>query len=206
MYTEYTRLFMGLIQENQYYSYADYLEWDESVRAEIINGNVYMMSPPTRFHQGISGALFNRIYSFLEGKSCKVYAAPFGVRLFPEKDLSDDTVVEPDITVVCDSSKLDERGCNGAPDMIIEILSPSTEFRDRLIKFNNYLKAEVREYWIVDPDTRSVQAHILDRGRYVTSGYGVIDPSDPDSRYVSDMAPVSVLPGLVIDLKTVFAE
>jgi Uma2 family endonuclease len=128
------------------------------------------------------------------------------VRLFPKKDLSDDTVVEPDITVVCDPSKLDERGCNGAPDMIIEILSPSTEFRDRLIKFNNYLKAEVREYWIVDPVTRSVQAHIFDRGRYVTSGYGVIDPSDPDSRYVSDMAPVSVLPGLVIDLKTVFAE
>ncbi|MDR1931698.1 MAG: Uma2 family endonuclease, partial [Spirochaetales bacterium] len=119
-------------KEESHYTYADYLEWGEDVRAEIIDGEVFMMSPPLRAHQGILGNLFFKLAAFLEGKPCEVYPAPFGVRLFPKNDFSDDTVLEPDIVVVCDLSKLDDRGCNGAPDLIIEILSPSNARHDRI--------------------------------------------------------------------------
>ncbi|MDR0709113.1 MAG: Uma2 family endonuclease [Spirochaetaceae bacterium] len=187
-----------------HYTYADYLEWDEDFRAEIIGGRVFMMAPPLTVHQRVCGVLFNKIYNYLEGKPCEAFIAPFGVRLYPEEDHSDDTVVEPDIVVVCDSSKVDERGYNGAPDLVIEVLSPSTAQKDRLFKFRHYLKAGVREYWIVDPDTASVQVHVLDQGRFMTDAYGIIDPEDELAKYTSDRAPVSVLPGLEIDLKTVF--
>jgi Uma2 family endonuclease len=196
---------MPLVREKDTYTYADYLEWGEDLRAEIIGGQVYMMSTPLTVHQRISGELFFLLKSFLRGKPCEVFAAPFGVRLFPQADLGDDTVVEPDIVVVCDPSKLDERGCNGPPDLIIEILSPSTAQRDRLIKFNRYLEAGVREYWIVDPDTRSVQVHILDHGRFTTSAYGIVAAEDKDAVYISDKAPAAVLPGLAVDLKTIFS-
>jgi Uma2 family endonuclease len=197
---------MQLIQEKQRYTYADYLEWDESVRAEIIGGAVYMMSPPMTNHQRIAGEIFFKLKSFLAGKTCEVFMAPFGVRLAPKADLSDDVVIEPDITVICDPSKIDERGCSGAPDFIIEILSPSSTTRDKLLKFNLYLDAGVREYWVVDPNEKLVQAHILDTGRYVTQVYGLYIPEKEEERkYVSDTVPVSVLPGCRIDLKEVFA-
>jgi Uma2 family endonuclease len=195
-----------LAQKQQHYTYTDYLEWDEDVRAEIIDGAVYAMSPPATYHQMISMSLATKIANFLEGKSCKVFAAPFGVRLSPKEDRSDDIVVEPDIAVICDVSKLDERGCNGAPDLIIEILSPATAQKDRFFKFNKYLEAEVREYWIVDPETKMIQIHLLDHGRYITSVYGICDPDDENQKYVSDLAPVSILPGLIIDLKQIFGE
>jgi Uma2 family endonuclease len=183
------------LYENQSYTYADFLEWDESLRAEIIDGEVYMMAPPVRAHQEISGEMYGQFWAFLKGKPCKVYPAPFGVRLFPKEDLSDDTVVEPDIVVVCDHSKLDDRGCNGAPDLVIEILSPSNPSHDRLVKFRKYLAAGVREYWIVDPEQKIVEVHILDAGRYITTVYGA-----------GDEVPVSVLPGCIITLRDVFAQ
>jgi Uma2 family endonuclease len=178
----------------QDYTYADLLELDESIRAEIIDGELFMMAPPVRVHQDIIREIFTPISVFLKGKSCKVYPAPFGVRLFPKDDLSDDTVVEPDIVVVCDASKLDARGCNGAPDLVIEILSPSNRSHDKLVKFQKYLAAGVREYWIVDPEEQLVQVHTLDAGRYVTTVYG------PE-----DEAPVGILPGCVIKLQEVFS-
>jgi Uma2 family endonuclease len=181
-------------KERPVYTYADMCEWDEDFRAEIIDGELYMMATPMRLHQDISGELFGQLRDFLKGKSCKVYTAPFGVRLFPRADQSDDTVVEPDITVVCDPSKLDEYGCNGAPDLIIEILSPSTARYDRVLKFRKYLEAGVREYWIVYPDEKTVDVHILDNDRYVTTTYDG-----------TDEAPVSALAGCVITLKDVFA-
>ncbi|GHU94739.1 hypothetical protein FACS189479_07810 [Spirochaetia bacterium] len=190
------------LYEDQHYTYADMLEWDESIRAEIIDGEVYMMSPLARFHQDISRELFGPLYNFLKGKPCKVYPAPFGVRLFPKDDLSDDTVVEPDIVVVCDHSKLDDRGCNGAPDLVIEILSPSNTQRDRIVKFRKYLAAGVREYWVVDPGQKTVEVHIMNAGdaplgshQYITTVYDA-----------ADEAPVSVLPGCSIRLKDVFSE
>jgi Uma2 family endonuclease len=176
-----------------YYTYADVLEWDEDVRAEIIDGEIYMMAPPLTIHQGILMELAGQLRDFLKGKPCKVYPAPFGVRLFPREDKSDDTFVEPDIVVVCDRSKIDKRGCNGAPDLIIEILSPSNSRNDKLLKFHKYLEAGVREYWIVDPEEKMAQTHILDSGHYITNIY------DEKSA-----VPVSVLPGCVIELAAVF--
>jgi Uma2 family endonuclease len=183
----------SLAYEKSYYTYADVLEWDENVRAEIVDGELYMMSPPTRFYQDIIWELSGQLRNFLQGKPYKGYTAPFGVRLFPTDDQSDDTFVEPDIVVVCDSSKLDDRGCNGAPDLVIEILSPATARYDRVVKFRKYLEAGVREYWIVNPDEKTVQVHVLDNGRYVTKTYDE-----------TDEVPVTVLPGCVIALPLVF--
>jgi len=191
-------------EEKHYYTYADYLEWDEDVRAEIINGIAYMMSPPLTLHQRISMRLSTHISQFLKGKTCEVFAAPFGVRLFPKEDKSDDTVVEPDIVVICDPSKIDERGCNGAPDLVIEILSPSNSRKERLIKFDAYSRAKVREYWVVSPEDKGIEVHIFENGRYFTRAYGVNEPDAAEDERVPEIVPVSVLPGLEIDVKDIF--
>jgi Uma2 family endonuclease len=151
---------MVLPAEKARYTFADCLTWGENERIEIINGEAIMMAPPSRIHQEILTELTRQLANFLEGKRCKVYPAPFGVRLF-EKDGNApedvDTLVEPDITVVCDRDKLDKHGCKGAPDLVIEILSPPSLRHDRLIKLGLYQRAGVREYWIVDPENKSVQ-------------------------------------------------
>ena len=183
---------MSLPQRNLRYTYSDYCSWDDGERWELIDGVPYAMSPsPMRKHQGVSMALSSQLYNFLKEKPCKVYHAPFDVRL--NADAEDDTVCQPDIVVVCDKSKLDEKGCKGAPDLVIEILSPSSLRMDRLIKLTKYRQAGVREYWIVDPDNRGVEAYVLDGERYYITGY-------------VDEAPVTVLPGCVINLKDVFLE
>lgn len=173
------------------FTYADYLTWDDGKRYELIDGRVYMMSPaPSRIHQRVSGALFYQFYDYLRQKTCEVYASPFDVRL------KDNTVLQPDITVVCDPGKLDERGCKGAPDLVVEILSPSTAQHDQIRKFNQYLEAGVREYWLVYPDTKTVQVNSLRDGRYVNQGYyGETDTID-----------VGVLEGCQIQLADVFSE
>ena len=183
------------LKDEETYTYADILEWGENVRAELHDGEAVMMAPPLKIHQEIFVQLVLQIGNFLKGKKCKLYPAPFGVRLFPKNDRSDDTFFEPDIVVVCDSEKLDDRGCNGAPDLIIEILSPSTARYDRLYKFRKYQKAHVREYWIVDPETKTVQVCILDNDRYVVSVYDE-----------TDKAPVAVLEDCEVDLKAVFVD
>jgi len=182
-------------KEEEHYSYSDYLGWDENVRAELYDGEIVMMAPPATRHQRASGELFFQIRTYLEGKTCKIFAAPFAVRLFPEKDDSDTTVFEPDIVVVCDSEKLDDKGCNGAPDLVIEIISPSTAKYDRIYKFRKYQLAGVKEYWIVDPETKTVQVCLLENGRYVVSMFDE-----------TEKTPVSVLEGCEIDLSGVFAE
>ena len=194
------------IEANDYYTYADYLEWDEDFRAEIIHGTVYMMSPPLTVHQRIAGRLYLKLASYLEGKPCEAFIAPFGVRLFPKEDKSDDTVVEPDLVVVCDPSKIDERGCNGAPDLIIEIISPSNFRKDRIIKFNAYLKAKVREFWIVSPEGESIEVHLLDeeRERYTTLTYGINPPDTKEYERAPEIVPSAILPGLKIDVKDIF--
>ena len=184
---------MALPKKDEHYTYADFLEWDENVRAELYNGEIFIMSPPLRVHQGIVTQLIFQLESFLKGKKCKVYPAPFAVRLFPNKDRSDDTVLLPDIVVVCDSEKLDDKGCNGAPDLIIEIISPSTAKYDRVYKFRKYQNAGVKEYWIVDPETRSVQVCVLENNRYVVSIYDE-----------TEKIPVYVLKKCIIDLEGLF--
>ena len=145
---------MALPAEKARYTFADVLTWDENERAEIIDGEVFMMAPPpSRVHQEISFEICRQLGNYLEGKRCKAYPAPFAVRLF-EKDGDNpedvDTMVEPDISIVCDRNKLDKHGCKGAPDMVVEILSPSTQRHDRLVKLGLYQRAGVREYWIVN--------------------------------------------------------
>ena len=191
-------------KEKEHYCYADYLEWDDDVRSELIHGNVYMMSPPLTLHQRISRQLFMKFANFLDGKTCEVFVAPFGVRLFPLEDKSDDTVVEPDIIVVCDSSKIDERGCNGAPDLIIEILSPSNRPKERLIKFNLYLEAKVPEYWIVYPENKEIEVNLFDQGRYFHRIYGINESDAKKEDLVKEIIPVTVLSGLEIDTKDIF--
>ncbi|MFW6029628.1 MAG: Uma2 family endonuclease, partial [Halanaerobiales bacterium] len=145
----------GYVKEtarDRLYTYSDYLNWTDGKRYELINGQVYTMSAaPYRRHQSISGELFRQIANYLFDKKWDVYDAPFDVRL-PEGEEDKDeilTVVQPDIVVVCDEDKLDKRGCRGAPDLIIEIISPSSAGRDRKDKRDLYEKHGVREYWLV---------------------------------------------------------
>ncbi|KNY27582.1 Uma2 family endonuclease [Pseudobacteroides cellulosolvens] len=189
---------MPLPQEEGKYSYADYLTWPDEERWEIIDGIAYMQAAPSPAHQLISGELYRQFANYLQGKPCKVYPAPFCVRLTKGDENNNEDinkVVEPDITVVCDKSKIDERGCNGAPDMIIEVMSPSSIKKDRVIKFNKYEKAGVREYWIVEPDVKIVSAFILqESGRY----------GRPEIYTEDEKIEVSIFPDLIIDLNSVF--
>jgi len=170
-------------------TYADYVHWGEETRYEIIDGIAYMMASPSAVHQGISREITGLIWEFLKGKPCRVFAAPFDVRLFPEDDDSDTTVVQPDIMVVCDPSKLsDGKACRGAPDLVIEILSDSSIITDRKVKAEKYKEAGVKEYWIVDTAALEIAVNILENGRYISTLY-------------KESVPSSVLPGLTIDLK-----
>ena len=189
---------MALPAEEMRYTFADVLTWDEKDRIEIIDGEAFMMSPPLRVHQEVSGELYSQIHEFLRGKPCRVYAAPFAVRPFEEDgDALEnvDTMLEPDITVVCDPVKLDKYGCKGAPDMVIEILSPSTRRHDLAVKYRLYQRAGVREYWIVDPDGKTVQVFKLEDGFY-----GAADV------YTAGAVPVSLWEDFSIDLSQVFTE
>jgi Uma2 family endonuclease len=154
------------------YSYADYLKWQFEERVELIKGKLFKMSPaPSRKHQKIASLFHGQLYQFLNLKSCQLYFAPFDVRLTPRKgDKSDKiyTVVQPDICVICDHSKLDDKGAIGAPDLIIEILSPGNSQTEMKNKFEVYEENGVREYWIVDPANEVVWAYILnDKGKYI---------------------------------------
>lgn len=189
---------MALPAEKTQYTFADVLTWSEDERIEIINGEAVMMAPPpSSEHQEISMELSAQLHAYLKGKRCKVYTAPFAVRLF-EKDGDSpedvDTMVEPDISVVCSPEKIDKHGCNGAPDMIVEILSPSTQRHDRFTKFSLYQRAGVREYWIIDPSSRVAQSFVLEDGRYSVKEFGTAE----------DKMKVSVLEDCVIDLSEVF--
>ena len=190
---------MPIPARKEQYTFADFIAWDEDEHIEIIDGEAFMLATPSSDHQVISMEISRQLANFLEGKRCKVYPAPFCVRLFEQdgdgpEDV--DTVVEPDISVVCDRSKIDKRGCKGAPDLIIEILSPSTRRHDRLVKLNLYQRAGVREYWIVDPDNESVQVFMLDGGALkIHEDYGR-----------EDVAKVNVLDGCFIELSKVFSE
>ncbi len=193
-------IFMALPAEDMRYTFEDYLKWDEGERIELIDGEPIALASPSNIHQQILLALGAQFYNFLKGRKCKAYPAPFDVRLFERDDdrpQDVDTVVQPDITIVCDRSKLDGHGCKGAPDMVIEILSPSSQRHDRLRKFNLYQRAGVREYWIVEPETERVLVFLRD-------GDGHLAPHEVYER--TDIAKVNVLDGCFIELSEVFAE
>lgn len=190
---------MALPAEKERYTFADVLTWPDDERAELIDGEVVMMAPPTTTHQLISGEIFRQLANYLEGKKCRAIPAPFAVRLF-EKDGEApediDTMVEPDISIVCDASKLDKHGCKGAPDMVVEILSPSTQRHDRLVKLGLYQRAGVREYWIVSPEEQTVQVFLLRDGSLQL--HEVYDRQG--------VAKVNALDGCFIELSKVFSE
>lgn len=154
---------------NKTYSYEDYFSWKIKERVELFMGKIFEMSPaPTSSHQRISRNIGTELIIFLQKRSCEVFYAPFDVRL--EKDKTDDqaiTVVQPDICVICDVTKVDERGCKGAPDLIVEILSPGNSTKEMKNKFELYEKAGVLEYWIVQPIDKTIFQYILVDNQYV---------------------------------------
>lgn len=156
--------------QSRVYTEEDYYNLPEDTRAELIDGQIYYMSAPSRIHQEILGFIFKKISYYIDANrgNCKVYPAPFAVKLFEEDDK---TVVEPDISVICDPNKLTDRGCSGAPDWIVEIVSPSTSSHDYIRKLNLYADAAVKEYWIIDPAKRSVYVYHLGEDRFETEAY-----------------------------------
>ncbi|MCL2512196.1 MAG: Uma2 family endonuclease [Bacteroidales bacterium] len=183
------------------YTYADYLTWLDDKRRELIDGFIKMMSPSPRFdHAVVSSNIAGYLWTVLKknkGK-CRVFTAPFDVRFPKNGETTDDkiyTVVQPDICVICDLSKLDELGCCGAPDMIVEILSPSTTKKDVNDKFNLYEEHGVKEYWVVHPKDKTVFVFLLqENGRY-----------DDGTLYEgAGKAPVHIFENYLIDLNDIF--
>jgi Uma2 family endonuclease len=184
------------------YTYADYLTWFDDVRRELIDGFIHLMSAPVRIHQQFSANLNFLITTFIRKKKgkCRIYYAPFDVRLPKNNKTADDevhNVVQPDICVVCDLSKLDDRGCIGAPDLMVEVLSPSSFKKDWTKKRDLYEESGVREYWLVDPKEKTVHVFILQPNGKYNSG----------TKYeYHQKAPVHIFEGLEIDLKELFED
>ncbi|MWQ40294.1 Uma2 family endonuclease [Glaesserella parasuis] len=152
---------------NGSYSYDDYLKWKFQERVEIIKGKIMAMSPaPNRLHQRISMKLTKAFLDVFVNHQCELYVAPFDVR-FPDSNGKIKTVVQPDLCVICDSNKLDEKGCIGAPDLIVEILSPGNSKREMKDKYELYQEQGVSEYWIVRPEEQHIQIYVLENGRYI---------------------------------------
>jgi len=181
-------------------TYGDYLKWSNERRYELIDGQVYIMTPgPSRQHQKLLVELIRQFSTYLFDKECEIYAAPFDVRLPEGEEKEDDilTVVQPDLLVVCDEDKLDKKGCKGAPDLMIEIISPSSGGRDRRDKRDLYEKHGVKEYWLVDYNEKIVEVYLLNEdGQY----------GKPAVYLEDDKVPVDILNGLEIDLSYIIRE
>lgn len=188
---------MGLpVRDQGLHTYGEYLGWTDPQRYELIDGIAYAMTPaPTRLHQKVLLEIARQIADALDTSPCEVYVAPFDVRL-PRSDEADediDTVVQPDLSVICDPGKLDDRGCRGAPDWVIEILSPGTAAHDQARKRAVYERAGVGELWLVHPTDRTVTIYHLE-----ATGYG-----RPDIFELSGTTPSAVLPVVSIEWQRV---
>jgi Uma2 family endonuclease len=180
------------------YTYADYLKWQFEERVELIKGRMLKMTAPNRKHQEVAGELITQLKNFLRGKSCRPYVAPFDVRL-PKKGETDDkdiyTVVQPDICVVCDESKLDDKGCIGAPDLVVEILSPGNSRKEVRIKHELYEESGVKEYWIINPLEENIAV-------FLSNNHGKFDGA---SLYTNgDTITSKAVNGLKIDVTEIF--
>ena len=180
------------------WTYAEYKAWElkPGERYEIIYGTAYAMSAPNLYHQAILMELSRQFANFLTGKPCRVYPAPFDVRLFYEEDESDDTVVQPDITVICDKNKRGKEGGRGAPDLVVEILSPSNTANELQRKFALYRDAGVQEYWVIYSDFKSLTVYLFDKDKKQFTGSTFNEKAS---------VPVTVLDGLIIELEPVFS-
>lgn len=184
---------------NGFYTYADYLTWKFKERVELYKGKLMKMSPAPSFsHQDISAHLTYRIFNYFQSKPCKVLSAPFDVRLKDsKKPVTDDeynTVVQPDITVICDLEKIDERGCKGSPDLVVEILSPGNSKKEMGVKFDLYQENKIPEYWIVEPANQTILVYYLKDGKYNNDR-----PLGIDSKIQSKL-----FPKLDFELKSIF--
>ena len=183
---------MGLaLRKEKHYTYADYLTWPDDARYELIDGEAFLMAPaPLIEHQEVAGDVYHQLRNQLDGKPCRPYIAPVDVRLprADEADAAIDTVVQPDVLVVCDPHKIDRRGVRGAPDWVLEVLSPSTAAHDQIAKRRTYERAGVREYWLVHPGDRTLTVYVLDNGQY----------GRPEIYELKDATPIGVLPGVSI--------
>ncbi len=186
---------------NKKYSYADYLTWQFNEYVELIKGKVFKMSPaPSRKHQSVAWNLTVQIGNYFKEKGCQAFFAPFDVKLVDHRKSTPNeqifTVVQPDVFVVCDESKLNDQGCTGAPDWIIEIISPSTRKRDLETKYALYAESGVREYWVIQPNDDTVTVFILDDsgGRYQFKG---LYPAEAE-------VSVQIFPDLTVNMRAVF--
>lgn len=189
---------LPIIHPDRKYTYEDYLSWPDEERYELLDGIPYAMTPaPSTAHQRISRELLTEFSLYLRGKKCEVFDAPFDVRFFAEdkRDKEVTHVVQPDIAIVCDPGKLDERGCKGSPDLIVEIISPATAKHDKWLKYKLYERAGVREYWIVDPGNKMVDVFRLgEKEKYeLTGSFGK-----------DDEIQVGIFGDLTIDLSVIF--
>ena len=184
---------------NKTYTYADYFKWKFEERVELIRGRIFKMSPaPSRKHQRITGDIFSAMNEFVKGRKCEVYIAQFDVRL-PRRSKDDQdiiTVVQPDICVICDPSKLDDRGCLGAPDIVVEILSPGNNAKELKNKYDIYEESGVKEYWVVSPQNEYFIACRLVDGKYHPSRMLT----------TGDIVTTSILPGFELDLAKIFED
>ncbi len=182
------------------YSYADYLRWTIEERVELIKGKIFKMSPaPSCNHQQIVSTVLSTIYHYLKTKDSKVFTAPFDVR-FPKKSKKDDevfTVLQPDICIVCDLSKLDQRGCIGAPDLVVEILSAANNKKELKNKYEVYEESGVKEYWVISPQNQTFLAYKLsEAGKFI-----------PTRLFVEgDIYCTELLPGFELNLEEVFSN
>jgi Uma2 family endonuclease len=180
-------------RDSQRHTYADYLAWPDDRCGELIDGVAYIREPPapSPLHQEVVGELYYQIRGALEGRACRAYVAPFDVRLPKSSEGDDqiDTVVQPDVLIVCDLRKLDERGMRGAPDWVAEVLSPSTAGHDQTIKLPAYERAGVAEVWLVHPTDRTLCIYRLESGRY----------GRPTILELRGTVPIDAVPGLSMD-------
>ena len=187
-------------RDTHHHTYADYLTWSATYGDELINGAAYVREPPapSPSHQGIVLELGRQVANALEGKPYRVYVAPFDIRLpkSTEKDDEVDTVVQPDVFIVCDLQKIDARGMRGAPDWLAEVLSPGTANHDRRVKLPAYERAGVREVWLIDPINRRLTLYRLEAGHY---GRATL-------LELKGKTPITAVPGVVVDWEQVLAE
>lgn len=183
---------MALAQrDNSLHTYAEYLTWPDEIRYELIDGVAYCMAPaPTLEHQDVAGEIYRQIANALQGKPCRAFIAPLDVRLpkANEADEQIDTVVQPDVIVVCEPNKLNRRGVRGAPDLVVEVLSPSTASHDHLRKRRVYEQVGVREYWLVHPTDRIITIYRLENGEF----------GKPEIFDMTGPTPVGILPDVAI--------
>ncbi len=184
---------------NKTYSYADYLKWTFDERIELIKGKIFRITPaPASSHQHISWIISGELYNYLKNKTCRAYSAPFDVRL-PRRGEHDDkqiyTVVQPDICIICDPAKIDSRGCTGAPDIVIEILSPGNNQKELRNKYDVYQEAGVLEYWLISPQDKSFLKYTLTGDVYQPSRLMTL----------GDVITTSVLPGFELYLDVIFS-